>query len=201
MIPLRDNIPTDRFPVVTLAIIVINVFVFLFLQGPSFSFSAATASRRSRWSSTARSPTGSRIPGKECDLRADHGGAPTSPESGGTLRLRGDARVPRRRKQRAVPVEDLQQPPAFLTIFTSMFMHGGWLHITFNMLFLWVFGNNIEDSMGRFRFVFFYLLGGIAAALAQVAVGPTRPCPWWGRAARSRRCWAATRCFIRAPGC
>ena len=44
-----------------------------------------------------------------------------------------------------------------------MFMHGGWLHIIFNMLFLWIFGNNIEDSMGRLRFVVFYLLGGLAA--------------------------------------
>jgi hypothetical protein len=76
------------------------------------------------------------------------------------------------RKARAasVPVRDLNEAPAFVTLFTSMFMHGGWLHIAFNMLFFWIFGNNIEDSMGRIRFVLFYLLGGLAAVLAQVAV-------------------------------
>jgi membrane associated rhomboid family serine protease len=55
---------------------------------------------------------------------------------------------------------------------TSMFMHGGWGHILGNMLFLWVFGNNIEDSMGHLRFVAFYLVCGVAAALAHVFVGP-----------------------------
>ena len=62
------------------------------------------------------------------------------------------------------PPEKVTQPPAFLTIITSMFMHGGWLHIIFNMLFLWVFGNNVEDSMGRLRYLFFYLICGVAAA-------------------------------------
>ena len=63
--------------------------------------------------------------------------------------LRGDARVPGGGQQLGVPIEDLNQPPAFLTILTSMFMHGGWLHIAGNMIFLWIFGNNVEDSMGR----------------------------------------------------
>src|SRR5947209_4832354 len=67
-----------------------------------------------------------------------------------------------------VGVQPHNQPNALLTIFTSMFMHGGWLHILGNMLFLWIFGNNVEDSMGRPKFVLFYLLGGIVAALAQV---------------------------------
>jgi membrane associated rhomboid family serine protease len=56
----------------------------------------------------------------------------------------------------------------FSAVLTSMFMHGGWLHLLGNMWFLWVFGNNIEDAMGHTRFVFFYLLCGIAAAIAQV---------------------------------
>jgi membrane associated rhomboid family serine protease len=57
-------------------------------------------------------------------------------------------------------------PPPF-TILTSMFLHGSWLHLAFNMLSLWIFGNNVEDALGRARFVAFYLLAGIAAALAQ----------------------------------
>jgi len=57
--------------------------------------------------------------------------------------------------------------PSFLSIFTSMFMHGGWMHLLGNMLFLWVFGDNVEDSMGHARFLVFYLLGGVFAALAQ----------------------------------
>jgi len=59
--------------------------------------------------------------------------------------------------------------PAALTPLTSMFLHGGWMHLIGNMLFLWIFGNNIEDAMGHVRFVAFYLLCGFAAAAAQVA--------------------------------
>jgi membrane associated rhomboid family serine protease len=52
--------------------------------------------------------------------------------------------------------------PPFLTVFTSMFLHGGWLHIIGNMLYLWIFGNNVEDAMGHRRFIVFYFLCGIA---------------------------------------
>jgi membrane associated rhomboid family serine protease len=65
-------------------------------------------------------------------------------------------------------------------MFTSMFLHGSWMHIIGNMWFMWVFGNNIEDSMGRVRFVVFYLLCGIAAALAQVALNPSSGIPMVG---------------------
>lgn len=58
--------------------------------------------------------------------------------------------------------------PLWLTIFTSMFMHGGFLHIAGNMLYLWIFGNNIEDALGKIRFLVFYLACGLIAALAQV---------------------------------
>ena len=61
-----------------------------------------------------------------------------------------------------------------------MFMHGGLLHLGGNMLFLWIFGNNVEDSMGRARFVVFYLLGGLAAMALQVAVGPNSAVPTLG---------------------
>lgn len=66
------------------------------------------------------------------------------------------------------------------TVFTSMFMHGGWLHIIGNMLFLWVFGDNVEDIMGPARFVAFYLLSGAAAALAQIISDPSSIIPMVG---------------------
>lgn len=65
----------------------------------------------------------------------------------------------------------------WLTVLTSMFMHGGWGHLIGNMWFLWVFGNNIEDSMGHLRFVAFYLLCGLAAAGAHLATAPESTVP------------------------
>jgi membrane associated rhomboid family serine protease len=62
--------------------------------------------------------------------------------------------------------EHWQLVPAWMTIFTSMFMHGGWLHLLGNMLFLWIFGNNIEDRLGHMRYLLFYLLCGVIAVLA-----------------------------------
>jgi membrane associated rhomboid family serine protease len=59
-----------------------------------------------------------------------------------------------------------------VTVFTAMFMHGSILHLAGNMLFLWIFGNNVEDSLGPVKFVLFYLLGGIAAAALQIAIDP-----------------------------
>ena len=65
-------------------------------------------------------------------------------------------------------------------VFTSMFLHGGWMHLIGNMWFLWIFGNNIEDSMGSGRFIVFYLLCGTAAALAQTAINPASGIPMVG---------------------
>lgn len=70
--------------------------------------------------------------------------------------------------------------PAWYTVLTSMFMHGGWLHIIGNMWFLWVFGNNVEDSMGHGRYVGFYLLCGVLAALAQIFASPGSAAPMVG---------------------
>lgn len=70
--------------------------------------------------------------------------------------------------------------PHWLTLVTHMFMHGGWFHIIGNMWFLWVFGDNVEDAMGRIRFVFFYLLCGLAAAGAQMLSSPSSPVPMVG---------------------
>ena len=74
----------------------------------------------------------------------------------------------------------LTAEPHWWTVLTSMFMHGGWFHIIGNMWFLWVFGNNIEDSMGHARFVVFYLLCGVAAAAAQMVVAPRSVVPMVG---------------------
>ena len=72
------------------------------------------------------------------------------------------------------------EPVAGVTIFTSMFLHGGWLHLLGNMLYLWIFGDNIECALGSPRFLAFYLLCGMGAALAQVAVDPTSRIPMIG---------------------
>jgi len=70
-----------------------------------------------------------------------------------------------------VPRRLTQNPGGdFITVFTSMFMHGGWLHLAGNMLYLWIFGDNVEDRFGHAKFALFYLICGIAATFAQVAV-------------------------------
>ncbi len=70
--------------------------------------------------------------------------------------------------------------PNWITPITSMFLHGGWLHILGNMWFLWIFGNNVEDAMGHARFVVFYLLSGLAAAALQVIFDPSSGVPMVG---------------------
>ena len=79
----------------------------------------------------------------------------------------------------SLPV-DLAVIPAWATVFTSMFMHGGWMHLIGNMLYLWVFGNNVEDAMGHSRFIFFYLLCGTAAVFAQALPDPGSEIPMIG---------------------
>jgi len=66
------------------------------------------------------------------------------------------------------------------TLLTSQFLHGGWLHLAGNMLYLWIFGNNVEDRFGRVRFLLFYLVGGALAGLSQVAIDPTSTTPTIG---------------------
>ena len=88
--------------------------------------------------------------------------------------LEGDAFVSR---WAVIPVE-IMHGHAWITLLTAMFMHAGWLHIAGNMVFLWAFGPEIEDAMGRMHFLAFYLLGGVVAMLAQVigSPGSTVPC-------------------------
>jgi len=80
---------------------------------------------------------------------------------------------------KSLPVE-LEILPAWLTIFSSMFLHGGWMHLIGNMLYLWVFGNNVEDAMGHKRFILFYLSCGMLAALTQAVLNPDSEIPMIG---------------------
>ena len=160
MFPLKDNVPTRRFPVLTVALIVINVFMFFGFQKAELSFSGAQVDQANVIEYGAI-PYEVTHPGEQC--------VPTGPER---LACAEAASV-----EREVG-EDL--PPTILTVLTSMFMHGGFLHILGNMLFLWIFGNNVEDSMGRAKFVGFYLAGGIAALLAQTAIDPDAAVPTIG---------------------
>jgi membrane associated rhomboid family serine protease len=136
MIPIRDDNPVDRTPLVTYALVLANVLAFLWQIGlPA-------------------------VLGQDDLLGA----------MGGHLQrsiLRGGAIPYEILRLRDIGPRDLVPPP--FTVLTSMFLHGGPLHLAFNMLFLWIFGNNVEDALGRLRFLFFYLVCGIAAALAQVA--------------------------------
>ncbi|MGQ0587723.1 MAG: rhomboid family intramembrane serine protease [Gammaproteobacteria bacterium] len=84
--------------------------------------------------------------------------------------LLGDARLP----------PELRAVPAWATVFTSMFLHGGWMHLIGNMLYLWIFADNVEDRFGHGRFVVFYALCGIAAAMAQALPDPQSQVPMVG---------------------
>jgi membrane associated rhomboid family serine protease len=132
LFPLKDNIPTDSFPIVTVLLIVANAIVYFFLQDAFLGL--PQDGNGGNWPV----PTYAFIP---CELTGDN---PCQTAPGG--------------------------PSAVVTVFTAMFMHGSIVHIAGNMLFLWIFGNNVEDSMGPVKFIGFYLLGGIAATAAQTLV-------------------------------
>jgi membrane associated rhomboid family serine protease len=179
LIPLKDNLPTDHFPVITVLIIAINVAVFLLLQGPSLSGEQVETKPVVEYGAIPYRVTN---PGKDCDLAPvrTQVATPAGPAVAETTRLVCEGTEDYRQAQAQGELIQTDEAPAIVTLLTSMFMHGGWLHIIFNMLFLWIFGNNIEDSMGRVRFVIFYLLGGLAAVLAQVAVDPDAQVPTVG---------------------
>jgi len=149
MIPISDDNPTLRFPIITIAILVALAAVWIFVQGAGFAPIALSASV-CNWGM---------IPGEITGLAKVGTGIPL----GNNMACLVDA-----------------DPRNILTPVTSMFLHGGWGHLLGNGLFLWVFGNNVEDSMGRFRFVVFYLICGLAAAAAQTAIDPASPVPMVG---------------------
>jgi membrane associated rhomboid family serine protease len=154
---------------VTVALIVINVAVFVWQFTLSSDPNSSSdpripgLSQRDEANLTYGAiPYRLTHPGKDCavgDVPAAAGGA-----RGSSLQVVCEGTAEYQDAEKVVPLESV---PWWATVFTSMFMHGGILHIAFNMLFLWIFGNNVEDSMGRGRFVLFYLLGGVVAAYAQ----------------------------------
>ena len=159
MFPLKDDIPTRRFPILTVALIVANVVVFFAFQDARLSFSGDAVNNQ-KVVEYGAIPYELTHPGDRCDLTPN-----------GRLACEG---------QPGVVGEPSDQPPTWLTILTSMFMHGGILHIAGNMLFLWIFGNNIEDSMAPWRFALFYLLGGAVALGAQTVIDPNAAVPTIG---------------------
>jgi membrane associated rhomboid family serine protease len=94
--------------------------------------------------------------------------------------LQNFALIPHDLTRALAGVPNYPLPANLLTIFTSMFLHGGWLHIIFNMWFLWIFGDNIEDYLGHFTYLIFYLLCGVAAAASQIALDPRSTIPTVG---------------------
>jgi membrane associated rhomboid family serine protease len=139
-IPIRDDNPRETFPVVTVALIVVNTLVHLYQ-------------------------------------------ATMSPERAAVF-LRAAGAIPLEITTLTDIVRFPEHPAALvpipLTLVTAMFVHGDWLHLVSNMWYLWLFGDNIEDSMGHLRFVVFYLLSGLAAGLLQVAVDAGSPVPMVG---------------------
>jgi membrane associated rhomboid family serine protease len=149
--PLKDNIPTDRTPWVTLALIAANIVAFVVQIRAGGSF----------WN------------GPDAGDAIDFGFIPyelTNPGQRCALVPSGDA---------VACGEGVGggQPATAATLFSAMFMHGGILHLAFNLLFLWIFGNNVEDSMGPVRYLVFYLLGGLAATGLQTIVDPDSVVP------------------------
>jgi rhomboid family protein len=170
--PLKDNIPTDRFPVVTVTLILINVAVFLLFQQPT-GFSSVNDRTVVEYGAIPYEFT---HPGRHCELATAVN--PQTGERVGIPACEGQVVETDAGPQTVRSVTD--RTPTWITAFTSMFMHGGFLHIIGNMLFLWIFGNNVEDSMGRPRFVVYYLLGGLAALAGQVLVSPDATAPTIG---------------------
>jgi membrane associated rhomboid family serine protease len=154
MIPLKDDIPTRRFPIVTVVLIAINVIVYFLFEQGLWGLGDVGNERVIEYGAI---PIELTEPGTECVTAA--GGTAVQCGSDGFA---------------------ADQAPAWLTVITSMFLHGSLLHLGGNMLFLWVFGNNIEDSMNRLVFLVFYLLGGVAALGLQVLMDPNSVIPTVG---------------------
>ena len=149
MIPISDDNPTLRTPIVTIVFLLALAVVWVAVQGAGFNATALIASV-CNWGL---------VPAELTKMQPIGKGYPLG--------------------QGMMCVIDAE-PTNILTPITSMFLHGGWGHILGNGLFLWVFGNNVEDSMGRLRFVIFYVLCGLAAAAAQIAVDPSSGIPMVG---------------------
>ena len=161
MIPLKDENPTRTTPVVTIALIAACVAVWVLVQGSGM--------RRDDTLFTLKTAA---IP---CEVV--HGRPLSVQEVENTLGPAGDA---------TACVAHPETPAAFphkrvfVALLFTMFMHGSWLHLGGNMLFLWIFGNNIEDRLGKARYVAFYLAAGLVATAAHIAVQPDSTVPLVG---------------------
>jgi len=174
LLPLKDNISTRRVPVITLLLIAINVAVFFGFQHAHWVGNGFKVSDRNTIE-YAFVPYELTHPGKQCGNRGV--AADGQPVADIEKPVCQGQRIAELGGEPIVAVTPPHQPSVWLTILTSMFMHGGLLHIAGNMLFLWIFGNNVEDSMARPVYVIFYLMGGLAATLLQTAVGPNSTVP------------------------
>ena len=158
MIPLRDDQPTRTFPIVTILLIVLNILVYVGQQVLPLN------------------QTWSLVP-YEITHNIDLYGTIGRIASDGSVQL---LQIPPGAMVQLGPNDIAYGPaphPLWLTIFTSMFLHGSLLHIGGNMLYLWIFGNNVEDVLGKAKFILFYLACGLAASFAQIAVGPNSLIP------------------------
>jgi membrane associated rhomboid family serine protease len=162
VIPIKDNIPTDRFAFVTVGLILVNVVAYVL----------------------AVSHGGSLIRGPDTHEIVKYGAIPYALTHSGThcgIALTNlTAQVIACQGQHAVTGSPGATIPTWETVFTGMFMHASIVHIGANMLFLWIFGNNVEGSMGPIKFLAFYLAGGVAALALQVAVDPNSVAPTVG---------------------
>jgi membrane associated rhomboid family serine protease len=168
VIPIKDNIPTDRFPLVTFALIIANVLVYLLsIRHGGSLWSGPDTHEVLKYGAIPRALTHSGVHCAEVtQVTLSGSSAPEVLCNSLALARNGIA-----------PENTL---PPWQTVFTSMFMHGSLLHIAGNMLFLWIFGNNVEDSMGPLKFAVFYVLGGVAALALQVVIGPNATAPTIG---------------------
>ncbi|MGQ0744291.1 MAG: rhomboid family intramembrane serine protease [Acidimicrobiales bacterium] len=160
MIPLKDYNPTRQFAIITALLLAANIGVYLFVQRPGTT------------DQTAFSFTYAAIP---CEIVT---GEPlSSVELAETLR----GNNPEACVDDSVTADSSPSPlegkSVYLAILYSMFLHGGLLHLGGNMLYLWVFGNNIEDRMGVGAYVAFYLASGLVATIAHIAVQPASTVP------------------------
>jgi membrane associated rhomboid family serine protease len=165
VIPIRDANPTRRVPILTLAVIAANVAVFLLWQP---TFGTEVEQSLFFWCHA------------EVPFEVTH--QESLAQGGADARQALDASYGPGAGSAVQPLLRQRCPDKswLASVFVAMFMHGSWLHIGGNMLFLWVFGNNVEDRVGTAVFPLFYLLGGLAAAALQIAFDPGSAVPSLG---------------------
>jgi membrane associated rhomboid family serine protease len=176
LIPLKDNLPTGRFPILTVLLIVVNVAVFVWqtqvTPDPQLEEFGITSGIDQSALDYGANPYRITHPAEEkCAMEGR-----VRPE-GNVAEVVCEGQRDTVEGERVAGPIPLDQAAWWITLLVSMFMHGGILHLAGNMLFLWIFGNNVEDSMGRGRFLLFYVLAGLIAVYAQALVdtGSTVP--------------------------